>query len=204
MKNIIHHIGIFGGTFDPPHKGHIAIAEQAMRQLRLECVYFIPAYIPPHKQQSSSTTAHHRLNMMKAAVRGKKEFKVSSIELQRRGVSYTVDTLKTFKKRFPNNELVLILGADNLLQFHSWKSPETILRLASLAVYKRKGFHRAMKNTSMSHRVLKGPMLQLSSTEIRKKIKKGGSIQTLVPNSILHYIKQHSLYLKPTPIFPKR
>jgi nicotinate-nucleotide adenylyltransferase len=115
-----------------------------------------------------------------------------------------VDTLKAFKKRFPNNALVLILGADNLLQFHSWKSPETILRLASLAVYKRKGFHRAMNNATLSPTILKGPLLQLSSTEIRNKIKRGGSIQTLVPNSILHYIKQHSLYLKPTPIFPKR
>ena len=187
-----------GGTFDPPHNGHIAIAEQAMRQLGLECVYFIPAYIPPHKQQSSSTTAHHRLNMMKVAVRGKKELKVSPIELQRRGVSYTVDTLKTFKKRFPNNELVLILGADNLLQFHSWKSPKTILQLASLAVYKRKGFHRALNTSSLTYRVLKGPLLRFSSTEIRKRIARGLSIHAFVPTSIVHYIKQHSLYLKPT------
>jgi nicotinate-nucleotide adenylyltransferase len=197
-------IGLFGGTFDPPHKGHISIAEQAMRQLGLECVYFIPAYIPPHKQQHSSTTARHRMNMMKAAVRGRKIFKVSSIELQRRGISYTVDTLKAFKKRFPRNEIVLILGADNLLQFHLWKSPKTILELASLAVYKRKGFHRALTTTSLSYIVLKGPLLRLSSTEIRTRIAKGLSIQALVPKSIVYYIKQHSLYLKPTLNSPKR
>jgi len=183
-----------GGTFDPPHNGHIAIAEQVLRQLGLECVYFIPAYIPPHKQQSSSTTAHHRLNMMKVAVRGKKELKVSPIELRRRGISYTVDTLKVFKKRFPNSQLVLLIGADNLLQFNSWKSPKTILQLASLAVYKRKGFQLPSKKSTIDFILLKGRMLLVSSTEIRNKIEQGLPIRALVPDSVALYIKQHSPY----------
>ena len=197
-------IGIYGGTFDPPHKGHIAIAEQAKKQLGLDCVYFIPAYIPPHKQQHSSTMAQHRLNMMKLAVRGKKRLKVSTIELMRRGISYTIDTLKEFKKLFPEAELVLIIGADNLAQFNSWKSPKTILTLASLAVYKRKGFNQSLQDNEIDFILLKGPMLRVSSTEIRNKIEMGFPIRELVPHSIVLYIKQHSLYKITTYSHPKR
>ena len=141
MQHTCKRIGIFGGTFDPPHKGHLAIAEQAIKQLGLDSVYFVPAYIPPHKQQHSSTTAQHRMRMLKLAVRGRKKYRVSALELKRGGISYTIDTLKAFKQRFPHIDFVLILGADNLLQFQSWKSPKTILQLSSLAVYKRKGFN---------------------------------------------------------------
>ncbi|MGD1046279.1 MAG: nicotinate-nucleotide adenylyltransferase [Bacteroidota bacterium] len=197
-------IGIFGGTFDPPHKGHIAIAEQAKKQLGLHCVYFIPAYIPPHKHQHSSTSAQHRVNMMKLAIRGRKEFKISTIELRRRGISYTVDTLKAFKQKFPQAELVFIIGADNMAQFHSWKSPKTILTLASLAVYKRKGFSFSLKESAIEFILLKGRMLRVSSTEIRNRIKIGIPIQALVPNPVVLYIKQHSLYTTLTHVLPQR
>lgn len=204
MKNKIHQIGIYGGTFDPPHKGHVTIAKQAMKQLGLDCVYFIPAYIPPHKQQRSSTSAHHRLKMLKSVFRKRKKFKVSPIELRRRGISYTVDTLNLFKKRFPKAVLVLIIGADNLLQFNTWKSPKTILRLASLAVYKRKGFNLPIKKTTPDFIILKGRMLLVSSTEIRNTIERGYSIRNHVPNSVDRYIKQHSLYSIPARTSLKR
>ena len=197
-------IGIFGGTFDPPHNGHIEIAVQAKKQLGLDCVYFIPAFIPPHKQQHSSTTAWHRLKMMKLALGGRKEFKLSTIELRRRGISYTVDTLKVFKERFPEAELVLIIGSDNLMQFRTWKSPVRILQLASLAVYKRKGFTLQLKKYTIDFILLKGRMIRVSSTEVRKNVKKGLPIRTLVPNSIVFYIKHHSLYSEPTRYTPKR
>jgi nicotinate-nucleotide adenylyltransferase len=197
-------IGIFGGTFDPPHKGHMAIADQAMKQLGLDAVYFVPAYIPPHKQQYSSTTAQHRMRMLKLAVRGRKKYRVSALELQRRGISYTIDTLKGFKQRFPNYDLILILGADNLLQFHSWNSPKTILQLASLAVYKRKGFSLPLKERSVDFILLKGRMLRVSSTEIRNKIGNGIPVRTFVPHSIVRYIKQHALYSTPTYVPPIR
>jgi nicotinate-nucleotide adenylyltransferase len=204
MQHPSKRIGIFGGTFDPPHIGHIAIAEQAKKQLGLDFVYFVPAYIPPHKQQYSSTTARHRMNMLQLAVSGRKEFIVSSIELRRRGISYTIDSLKAFKRRFPNAEMVLIIGADNLLQFHSWKSPKVILQLALLAVYKRIGYHVSLKDSPIDFTLLKGPMLGVSSTEIRHNIGKGLSIRTLVPHSIALYIKQHLLYSKLTPVSSKR
>jgi nicotinate-nucleotide adenylyltransferase len=197
-------IGIYGGTFDPPHRGHIIIAEQAKKQLELDCVYFIPAYIPPHKQQHSSTTAQQRMSMMKLAVKGKKKMNVSSIELQRRGISYTVDTLNSFKRRFPKAELVLIIGADNLAQFQSWKSPHIILKNAALAVYKRKGFTQLLKGDILDCKVLKGPMLRISSTDIRKKIERGYPIGKLVPRAVVHFIQQHSLYSVPTDVPRKR
>jgi nicotinate (nicotinamide) nucleotide adenylyltransferase len=194
MKNSRKRIGIFGGTFDPPHKGHIAIAEQAKTQLGLDCVYFIPAYIPPHKHQNSSTSAQHRMKMMRLAVSGRKEFNVSTIELRRRGISYTINTLKAFKRRFPKAELVLIIGADNLAQFNLWKSPKTILQIASLVVYKRKGFGLSLKESTIDFILLEGRMLRVSSTEIRRKITKGMSISTLIPKSVRFYIEKHLLY----------
>jgi nicotinate-nucleotide adenylyltransferase len=197
-------IGIFGGTFDPPHRGHIAIAEQAIQQLGLNRVYFVPAYIPPHKLQYASTTARHRLHMMKLAIRGNKYFKVSTIELKRGGISYTVDTVKAFKLRFPKDDLILIIGADNLTQFHAWKSPKTILKLASLAVYRRKGFNKILIKSSIDYSLLKGGTLNVSSTEIRNTIKKGVPLQGLVPHSIIRYIHRHSLYSILTHDSPKR
>jgi nicotinate-nucleotide adenylyltransferase len=187
-------IGIFGGTFDPPHKGHVAIAVQALTQLGLDYVYFVPAFIPPHKRQGSSATPYHRLNMLTLALKGKKEFKISKMEIQRKGVSFTVDTLKAFKKRFSKTELVLIIGADNLLQFHSWKSPGTILQLASLAVYNREGWKLPLQRGTIQYSLLKGPMLRVSSTDIRKNNLRGLSLRTHVSPSIIRYIKQHSLY----------
>jgi nicotinate-nucleotide adenylyltransferase len=197
-------IGIFGGTFDPPHKGHIAIAEEAMKQLSLDTIYFVPAYLPPHKLQHYSMTAKHRLTMVKLAIDGHKDFKVSTIELQRRGISYTVDTLKAFRSRFPNAALILIIGADNLEQFHSWKSPKAILQLASLAVYKRRGFNQSLKNQNIAFQPIKGQLLQVSSTEIRNRLVKGLTVSKLISRSIERYIKRHSLYLYSHPIIRKR
>jgi nicotinate-nucleotide adenylyltransferase len=187
-------IGIFGGTFDPPHNGHIAIAEQAIRQLSLDRVYFVPAYIPPHKFLRSSTTARQRITMVKLSIGGLKKIKVSSVELERRGVSYTIDTLRTFHKKYPSAELVLIIGADNLAQFDKWRSQRSILKLASLAVYRRKGFAILSNNDKISCAHLKGPMLLVSSTEVRQNINDGSSIKGLVPRPVYMYIQRHKLY----------
>jgi nicotinate-nucleotide adenylyltransferase len=177
-------IGIFGGTFDPPHNAHITIAKRAMKQLCLDMEYFVPAFIPPHKGQRFSTTAQHRLKMVKLAIQKENKFKVSSFELKRRGISYTVDTLKSFKKRFPNAELVLIIGTDNFAQFNTWRSPRIILRLASLAVYRRKGSDQTLNNHRIAFELIKGQLLHVSSTEIRKRIEKGLPISTLIPRSV--------------------
>ncbi|RPI04747.1 MAG: nicotinate (nicotinamide) nucleotide adenylyltransferase [Ignavibacteriae bacterium] len=196
-------IGIFGGTFDPPHHGHLAIAQQAKKQLALDEIYFVPAFIPPHKQGRLSTTAAHRLTMLKLVLRGQEGLKVSALELQRKGISYTVDTLQSLKRRHPKAEFVLIIGADNLAQFHTWKSPKKILHLVSLAVYKRTGFHLPVKDRGFKFVQLKGRLYRVSSTEIRNKIEKGNSIRGLVPEPLLSYIQKHSLYTLQIPLTVK-
>jgi nicotinate-nucleotide adenylyltransferase len=188
-------IGIFGGTFDPPHNGHLAIAKQALKQCALDRVYFVPAFLPPHKRDLAAQRTNHRLTMVKLAIAGKKQYKLSAMELRRRGVSYTINTLEGFQEKFPNAELILVIGADNLAQFHTWKSPNKILQLASLAVYQRRGFNQSLENHNIAFQQIKGQLLQVSSTEIRNRIEKGKSISKLVPRSVEKYIKQHSLYL---------
>jgi nicotinate-nucleotide adenylyltransferase len=189
-------IGIYGGTFDPPHNGHLAIADQAAKQLRLDRIYFVPAYIPPHKRGFTTTSGRHRSAMVKLAIGNRRSFKISNIELNRRGISYTIDTIKSFQTRFSHADLVLIIGADNFQQFHSWKSPEKIVQMCSLAVYKRIGFHQRLKAKNPSFTILKGHFLKVSSTEIRNRLLKGTSIKTLVPRSVGNYIKQNVLYSK--------
>ena len=197
-------IGILGGTFDPPHNGHIAIADQARNQLGLDVVYFVPTFIPPHKRQQSATSAQHRMAMLKLAVHGRTEFIVSPMELMRGGISYTVDTLRSFRDRFPKDKFVLIIGADNLVQFNSWKSPKTILQLASLAVYRREGFNASLKESDLDFIVLKGRMYPISSTEVRNRIEAGRSVRAMVPASIVSYINRYSLYTTPKPLSIKR
>lgn len=189
-------IGIFGGTFDPPHYGHIAIAKQAAKQLMLNKIYFIPAYIPPHKQFHIPTTANNRLAMVKMAIEGQKNFTVSAIELRRRGISYTIDTVRYFRKRYPSAELILIIGADNLAQFHTWKQPATILQLASLAVYKRKGYSTVWNDKEIPFQRIKGMSYNVSSTEVRTRMKKGLPVSKYIAKPVWNYIKHHSLYLE--------
>jgi nicotinate-nucleotide adenylyltransferase len=187
-------IGIYGGTFDPPHKAHVAIANQAKKQLSLNKLFFVPAYIPPHKRFSFTAKAKDRLKMVKLAIRNQNKLRVCDLEIKRYGISYTIDTLKTFKKHNSNAALVLIIGADNLAQFRSWRSRETILKLASLAVYKRKGFNWALKKRNIKFFTIKGELYRISSSEIRNRIRKGLPISALVPKSVALYIKRHSLY----------
>jgi len=195
----VNRVGIYGGTFDPIHNGHIVIAEQAIKQLHLDVVYFVPAYIPPHKTTLSFTTSAQRLTMVKRAIAHKKFMKCSDIELRRGGISYTVDTLTVFKKRYPHAQLTLILGSDNYEQFYSWKKPETILQLASLAVYKRHGSVWSLNNLSIPFEIIQGIFLRVSSSDIRNRILRGLPVQSLVPLPVGNYINHHSLYTKSNP-----
>jgi nicotinate-nucleotide adenylyltransferase len=195
MKRIKHpRIGIFGGTFDPPHNGHLAIARQALKQFHLRTVFFVPAYVPPHKQNKNSTSPQHRLSMVRYAVKGNARFKVSAIELKRGGVSYTVDTLAAFKKRFPRAEFVLIIGADNLLQFHRWKDPARIAELAHVAVYRRMGYRLPRQKDAIAFERIKGQLFKVSSTEVRSRIMRGKSAALMLPTNVLRYIQRHGLF----------
>jgi nicotinate-nucleotide adenylyltransferase len=191
----VRRIGIFGGSFDPPHIGHLIIAELAQEQLSLDEVLFVPAFVPPHKAGSHASTALDRLTMIRLAVRGNPLFHVSDIEIRRKGISYTVDTVAALRRRYRGGGLFLIIGGDSLKQFWSWRSPLTILANASLAVYARPGHERPAKgHAGVRVHCLAGPLLQISSTDIRKRMAAGKSVRYFVPEAVRSYIRLHRLY----------
>jgi nicotinate-nucleotide adenylyltransferase len=192
-------IGIFGGSFDPPHLGHLVIAELARRTLKLDVVYLVPAYQPPHKAGRHASTARDRLAMTKLSVRGNPSLRVSDIEIKRRGVSYTVDTVRAFHRRFPAAEIFLIIGSDSLRQFHSWKDPEAILALTSLAVYQRPQRGSQPSGTSsIKMHWIKGPLMNLASSDIRRRLLQGKAIDEMVRENVLAFIIRKRLYQRST------
>jgi nicotinate-nucleotide adenylyltransferase len=186
-------IGIFGGTFDPPHVAHLALAECAREQLRLDRVIFVPAALPPHKQARRITASVHRVGMTRAAVRGNPAFAVSTIEVRRLGPSYTVDTVRAFRRAHPRAAFYLVVGEDSLRDFSTWHAPEDILKMARLAVAVRPGVGEPR---TRGGRIawLRSPGLEVSSSAIREKLRAGRSVRYLVPDPVARYIATHRLY----------
>ena len=190
-------IGIFGGTFNPPHLGHLIVAEHVRSELMLDKILFVPAAIPPHKVNHDIVSSEHRLAMLRLAIQDNPHVDVSEIELRRGGVSFTIDTLDGLKAEHPTDEFFLLIGMDNLLEFHAWKSPESILELATVVVMTRPGVEAKDVPPAMRDRVRICPVpeIGIASRELRKRVSKGKSIQYLVPDSVREYITQHDLYL---------
>ncbi len=189
-------VGIFGGSFNPPHVAHLAVAEAARDQVGLDRVLWIPAATAPHKQGRAVTEAHHRLAMTRLAVAGNKAFEVSDWEIEQGGVSYTVDTIRALQASNPDTQYDLILGGDSLAQFASWREPEEILRRVALIVYPRPGADLADVDPAVMARatVLDRPLLDPSSTVIRRLLRSACSVRYLVPDAVLVYIAEHGLY----------
>jgi len=190
-------LGLFGGTFDPPHLGHLALAEWAREQLRLDRVLFIPAGQPPHKRGRRISSAAARLAMTRLATRGHPGFRVSTLELDSRRASFTVDTLNQVAARHPRARLFLLIGADSLDEFRTWRSPEAILERATLAVAARPGAGRAATRAwARRHGVvwLGNPGLEVSSSLVRERARAGGSVRYLVSDAVARYVARHRLY----------
>jgi nicotinate-nucleotide adenylyltransferase len=134
-------LAVFGGSFNPPHIGHLIVLESVRDQLQFEKVLLIPSAEPPNKPAPTLAAPPHRLEMTRLAVEGKAEYEVSDIEIRRRGISYTVDTIKEISALYRGSSISLIIGADNLLEFETWKSPSEILSRADLVVMSRPGFN---------------------------------------------------------------
>ncbi len=183
-------LGILGGTFNPPHIGHLILAQQVLEKAGLNEVIFIPTNIPPHKQ-TELATATHRLAMVRAAVEDNPAFSVLDIELERGGVSYTVDTLARLKKIRPDDKLYLIIGSDLAGNFSSWRYPEKIMSLAEIIVACRKGFSFDNRDSFATIEVL---TVEVSSSLIRNLIKEKKSIKYLVHPAVAGYIEKHRLY----------
>jgi nicotinate-nucleotide adenylyltransferase len=191
-------IGILGGTFDPVHFAHLAIAEQALQQLDLDRVLFVPAWIAPHKTegqagQPARARTEHRLAMLKLALDGNPAFEVCDNELARKGTSYTVDTIEELYEQFGlNAELFLLIGADNYAIFQSWREPDRIMQHCRVAVYNRPG--SSVEHISPPFISLDGPQFDLASTWLREQIGAGKSVRYLVPEPVRHYIESQRLY----------
>jgi nicotinate-nucleotide adenylyltransferase len=193
-------VGLAGGTFDPIHLGHLIIAEEARVRLGLDEVVFIPAGQPWMKADRSLTPPRHRLNMVRLATASNPFFCVSSIEIDRSGPTYTVDTIRELgRESVGGHDLYFILGIDSLRGFHRWKEPEAILELCTLVTAPRPGYQdndfAPPVNIPPEKLVsLEGPGVEISSTEIRWRVALGLSVRYWVPEEVERYIHQYSLY----------
>lgn len=187
-------VGIFGGTFDPIHLGHL-ITAQSVREIReLDKIIFIPAYISPHKSDVKTSSPEDRLNMIKLAIEGVSFFDYSEIEINKGGVSYTVDTLRQLKPKF--DKLECIIGYDNIFSFHDWKDPDEILKLAKVIVLKRKSSQPAPFEDKYVREAefVQTRGIEISATDIRERVKNKMPINYLVPPNVMEYIYNHKLY----------
>lgn len=199
-------IGILGGSFNPVHNGHLHIAREAMRLERLDKVLFVVAARPPHKQETNLADFSHRLKMAELTVEGERGFEVSDMESKRAGASYTADTLRELKKTNPGAELVFIIGADTLPEMKTWRDPAEILNIAALAVFARPGYRLDAAAEAMpfataemlekiaAHTHVSNPM-DVSASEVRRRVWSGLPITELVPAVVEKYIHENRLYL---------
>lgn len=179
-------IGIFGGTFDPVHIGHLILAQTALEQLRLDEIWFVPVYLPPHKLQSGLADAPTRLKLLQLAVKSNPQFRVNDVEIRRGGKSYTFDTLNALKEQFPDNHFYLLIGEDLLSA--RWRNWEDIKRAAQICVFRRAKPLLQTKPSvaadSSGVRFMDMPAIEISSTEIRRRLSRGKSVRYWVPESV--------------------
>jgi nicotinate-nucleotide adenylyltransferase len=188
--------GILGGTFDPPHLGHLVLADQCADQLALDDVLFLPAYRPPHKLEAPVSDFEIRYEMLRSALAGVARCRPLTLERDQGGISYTVRTLETLRATRSADELWLLIGADSLDDMIHWRDPERIAALARIAVYRRRGAATAVEASFASSVTwVEGPMIDISSRGIRQLVHAGRSIRHLVPEGVREIITRERLYL---------
>ena len=197
-------IGIMGGTFNPVHKGHLALARAAQAEFALDKLIFIPTGTPPHKALGTVVDKEHRLNMVQLAIKGQPDYAVSRIELDRPGYSYAIDTFRALKKKFgQKTKLFYIMGLDSINEILEWRKPLELFKLCEFIVGARPGtkirtFRRLVKFPPLRKEVDKIHLMELkenvSASEIRQRLKVGTSASLLVPKVIENYIKKNRLY----------
>jgi nicotinate-nucleotide adenylyltransferase len=214
-------LGILGGTFNPIHLGHLAAAEEVRDRLKLEKVLFIPAFIPPHKNDEVMPSAVQRQEMVRLAVKGNAHFSVSDIEIRRGGRSYTIDTIEALRQAHPGSELYFLTGLDSFLEIRTWKDWERLMTLCSFVVLSREGcrfsniaqlgfldvpeIELSALDAREKDRVViaagsvpvyleRIPFYDISSTDIRTRVREGRSIKYHLPEAVEHYIIENKLY----------
>jgi nicotinate-nucleotide adenylyltransferase len=194
-------VGILGGTFNPPHIGHLICAQEALVQLGLDTVVWVPSGVPPHREVEDDPGAEARFEMCELTVGGDERFSLSRVELEREGPSYTADTLRAMRASASDDELFLILGGDQAASLRSWHEPEQVLSLATIAVAERSGFPRPAIGVTLSglagaERLVffEMPRVDVSSSLVRRRAREGKPIRYLVTDKVADYIGAQSLY----------
>ena len=196
-------LGIFGGTFDPVHLGHLILAETAREVCSLDEVRFLPAFSPPHKQSSEISSGKQRAAMLDFATAGFREFVVDQRELKRKGTSFTVDTLAEMKEEFPDAEFYFLMGADSLVDLPTWKDPERIAELAQIIAVNRNNSSPEDLNSAVQQlpaevqkaiTILEMPEIAISASDLRLRISEKRSIRFLTPRPVERYILEEKLY----------
>jgi nicotinate-nucleotide adenylyltransferase len=198
-------IGIYGGTFDPIHLGHLILAEQAREQARLDEVWFVPALRPPQKDSKTITRFDQRVEMLALALAGQPAFRIEELEKERDGPSYTVDTLIELRHRHPEHQFFLLLGGDALVDLHTWRNPQRIVEEAGLLVIARPGSRMVSASelrqrlglaheTPLPLELVESPAIDLSSQDLRQRVAQGRTIRYFVPRAVEVYIHDKHLY----------
>lgn len=197
------YVGFMGGTFDPIHYGHLAMAEGACQLAKLDRVVFLPNRQPPHKAGRVVSPAEHRAAMVQQAIAGNPRFAFSDLELKREGPSYTIDTVRALQAAHPDWELAFLVGMDSLLEIQTWREYATLLQMIDLLVVTRPGYARDRQEAMLAAlgpeltrriRVLETPGVAVSSSELRRLAAAGYSLRYLVPDAVAAYIREHGLY----------
>lgn len=200
-------VGIMGGTFNPIHNGHLFLAENAYEQVGMDEILFMPSKNPPHKLNLDLVSDQHRTNMVKLAIEDNPHFKISTMELEREGITYTADTLSILTRDNPDTEFYFIEGADSLMTMKYWMKPQTVFDLCTIVVAGRDDVDFVKLNNEAKYYqkkyqakvlILKMPTIQIASANIRDRIAEAKSIRYHVPEVVLQYIKKHKLYDRTT------
>jgi nicotinate-nucleotide adenylyltransferase len=195
-------MGILGGTFDPIHVGHLILAEEACTRLELSQIVFVPAGQPPHKRDQAIADPAHRLAMVHLAIADNPHFSVSRVDVDRCGPSYTVDTIRLFRDAWgADAEIYFLIGSDSLAELPTWHQPERLMRMCHVVAMGRPGhrvdlgaLERLLPGAAALIQVVDIPALDISSTDIRRRVHEGRSIRYLVPQAVVCYIEEHGLY----------
>lgn len=191
----VQHIGLYGGSFDPIHTGHVLVGQAALEELQLERLFFIPAARSPFKPEQQPAPCEQRLAMIRLALAGRTNCEVDEVELQRGGTSFTVDTVRYFAQRFPAAKLFYLIGADNVPGLPKWREAEALARLAEFVVIPRPGDAPVPLPAPFHGQYLQGFPFGVSASQIRARVKAGQPIEPLVPAAVAEVIRNYRLYL---------
>jgi nicotinate-nucleotide adenylyltransferase len=184
-------VGLLGGTFNPPHMGHLVIAEQVLKKANLDEIRFLPNHVPPHKQVDDCVTTNQRLFMLQQAIKGNPHFSIERIELEREGASYTYDTIKLLTEREEETEFSFIIGGDMIEYLPKWYRIEDLQEMVRFIGVNRPSYSH---ETSFDVQLIEVPEIDISSSYIRDTVKKGQSVRYLVPDDVCRFIKEEKLY----------